>query len=215
MKSATLEQGIKVLSLISQKGTPCEQLQKLLASGLLPDLLDANLDVEIDRQSFQEAIRRKIQSSFRIQSVLLPRPADNEEFELTLEPTDPMEMVVVSGYDPFRWGFKGSEVSLPLTRRFKLVHVSYCFWVGEVQEKLRTHGSIPKGQWREAFKKAFPGSNGGAIGFADPSWLRPDGHALFPVLDSYCETWRSDFRLNTEVMGLDWISYWRWLVEVD
>jgi hypothetical protein len=58
MKNATLEQGTKVLTLISQKETPCEQLQNLLASGLLTDLLDANV-VEVNRDAFRKVIGLK------------------------------------------------------------------------------------------------------------------------------------------------------------
>ncbi len=57
-KDATLGQGIKMLTLIEQKETPCEQLQKLLASGLLADLLDANVD-EINRNAFRQFIGLK------------------------------------------------------------------------------------------------------------------------------------------------------------
>ncbi len=57
-KDATLGQGIKMLTLIEQKETPCEQLQKLLASGLLADLLDADVD-EINRNAFRQLIGLK------------------------------------------------------------------------------------------------------------------------------------------------------------
>ncbi|MDO8664011.1 MAG: hypothetical protein Q7K44_00445, partial [Candidatus Liptonbacteria bacterium] len=63
-KDATLGQGIKMLTLIEQKETPCEQLQKLLASGLLSDLLDADVD-GIDRDTFRRVIGLKpIEHSF-------------------------------------------------------------------------------------------------------------------------------------------------------
>jgi len=55
MKEATLGQGVKVLSLIEQKEIPREQLQKLIASGFLSDLLDANVD-GIDRDVFRQSI---------------------------------------------------------------------------------------------------------------------------------------------------------------
>ncbi len=58
MKDATLEQGTKVLTLISQQETPCEQLQKLLSSGLLADLLNANV-AEINRDEFRRVIGLK------------------------------------------------------------------------------------------------------------------------------------------------------------
>jgi len=53
MKLATLKQAGKVLKLVEETEIPLEQLQKLLASGLLSDLLKANLD-EINRHEFRK-----------------------------------------------------------------------------------------------------------------------------------------------------------------
>ena len=55
MKNVTLAQGNQVLNLILQKDVPCEQLQELLASGLLSDLLDANIQ-QVDRVKFREVL---------------------------------------------------------------------------------------------------------------------------------------------------------------
>jgi hypothetical protein len=52
MKTATLPQAVQVLDLIRAKEVPLEQLQNLLRSGLLSDLLDANVD-RIDRDKFR------------------------------------------------------------------------------------------------------------------------------------------------------------------
>ncbi len=57
-KDATLRQGIKMLTLIEQKEMPCERLQKLLASGLIADLLDANVDA-VNRNAFRQLIGLK------------------------------------------------------------------------------------------------------------------------------------------------------------
>lgn len=51
----TLRQGNQVLNLILQQQTPREQLQKLLASGLLSDLLSGNLD-GVDRNHFRKVL---------------------------------------------------------------------------------------------------------------------------------------------------------------
>ncbi|MEE8131502.1 MAG: hypothetical protein V3T98_00400 [Candidatus Paceibacterota bacterium] len=56
MKDVTLAQGNQVLNLILQKKIPTEQLQKLLASGLVSDLLDANLENGVDRNVFRRLI---------------------------------------------------------------------------------------------------------------------------------------------------------------
>lgn len=58
MKEATLKQAGKVLDLIAQKEISCEQLQKLLESGLFADLLVANIDL-MDRNTFRHALGLK------------------------------------------------------------------------------------------------------------------------------------------------------------
>lgn len=118
------------------------------------------------------------------QSVVIPSiPADGEVFELTLDQiVNPMEMVRGDGYDPTNWEFVGQQVE-PQTRRFKLVRVGYCRNLDEVRKKLIQYGDIPEGQWREAFKKAFPQNDGnGLVGFPDASWVLPNGSAFFPAL---------------------------------
>jgi len=52
---ATFGQAVKILNLVEQKEMPCDQLQKLLGSGLLSDLLEANIDV-IDRNAFRRLV---------------------------------------------------------------------------------------------------------------------------------------------------------------
>ncbi|MEK7553547.1 MAG: hypothetical protein AAB504_02605 [Patescibacteria group bacterium] len=56
MKEATLKQAGKVLEVIGE--TPCEQLQKILSSGLLSDLLSANVDL-VDRDVVRQALGLK------------------------------------------------------------------------------------------------------------------------------------------------------------
>lgn len=58
MKVATLAQGNQVLSLILQKKMPAEQLQELIESGFLSDLLDANIE-EVNRQEFRATVGLK------------------------------------------------------------------------------------------------------------------------------------------------------------
>lgn len=53
MKEATLAQGNQVLTLILQKRVPCVRLQALLSSGLLSDLLMADVG-PVDRGKFRE-----------------------------------------------------------------------------------------------------------------------------------------------------------------
>ncbi len=54
--NATLRQGIKILDLA--KNIPSEQVQKVIASGLLFDLLNANIDT-INRDAFREFVGLK------------------------------------------------------------------------------------------------------------------------------------------------------------
>lgn len=58
MKTATLEQGMKVQKMISDKGTPDEQLQWMLSSGALSDLLDAKPE-SFDREAYRRFLGLK------------------------------------------------------------------------------------------------------------------------------------------------------------
>ncbi len=69
MKDATLAQGNQVLNLILQKQTPAEQLQTLIQSGLLSDLLDANVE-EVNRDKFREVIGLRGPKVLKYQFVL-------------------------------------------------------------------------------------------------------------------------------------------------
>ena len=63
---ASWGQAANLLTLVSDKGTPAEQIQRLYSSGLLADLLDANVD-EVNRDEFRKVLGlgpvRKIVSS--------------------------------------------------------------------------------------------------------------------------------------------------------
>lgn len=138
-------------------------------------------------------------------------PADGVEFDLTLDfdapEADPIEMVRRDGYNsPEQWQFTGKKVSGVQTRRFKLVRVGPCQNLDEVRQNLAQYGDVPEGQWREAFKAAYSRPDGnGPIGFADPSWVRPDGFVFFPYVDS---DGGSDFYWADDGRAVGW----RWLV---
>ena len=138
-------------------------------------------------------------------------PADVVEFELTLDfdapENQPLEMVRLDGYNPEGWKFTGKKLSGIQIRRFKLVRVGHCLNLDEVRLKLAQYGrEVPEGQWRQAFKAAYPNPDGnGPIGFADPSWVSPLGRASFPFVDSVGGS------------GFSWAGCgrggrWRWLV---
>lgn len=144
-------------------------------------------------------------------------PADGIEFELALTTVDPMQMVRDSGHDPRGWRFSGLQV-IPQIRRFQLVRVdhgqnlTYSSNLGEVREKLKKHGDIPEGQWREAFKQTFPCYDGnGPIGFADHSWTFPGGGACFPALFGVGTGWSSDLIWANNCHS----NRWRWLVAIE
>lgn len=117
-------------------------------------------------------------------------PADGVEFELTLDfdapEVGPIAMVSADGYSsPEKWKFTGQKLSGIQTHRFKLVRVGDCRNLDEVREKLAQYGEVPAGQWRAAFKAAYPKPDGqGPIGFADPSWVYPVGFVGFPCVYS-------------------------------
>lgn len=145
-------------------------------------------------------------------AVSLPQgaiPADGVKFKLTIEATDPMEMLKSDGHDTSKWKFIGSRV-VSRTSRFKLVRVGSCRNLAEVRKKIYELGFIPEGQCREAFKKAFQNNNTNVvIGFADPSWVNSGVYFRFPVLQMIGKVWISSF-FDTESNFND---YWRWLVE--
>lgn len=131
-------------------------------------------------------------------------------FELTIDgEIDPLEMLVSGEFDPSEWRFIGAFLAGKQTCRFKLVDVGRSDNISEVREKLTKHGSIPEGQWREAFKAAYPEPDGrGPIGIADISWVPPIGKATFPYInaDGYCSfRWPVGYLLP---------EHWRWLVKV-
>lgn len=141
----------------------------------------------------------------------LTYPANGEIFTLTLNgddpANDPIEMVRTDGYDnPEQWKFTGKLIKGVQTRRFKLVSIGYCKELVEVIEKLKKHGEIPEGQWREALKKKFPKPDGKKpIGIADPSWVYPGGDVHFPFINS---NGNSHFYWSCSAYG----ESWNWLV---
>lgn len=53
--NASWQQAANLLTLVGNKGTPSEQIQKLYNSGLLADLLDANVD-KVNRDEFRKVL---------------------------------------------------------------------------------------------------------------------------------------------------------------
>ena len=56
MKDATLRQSAKILGIFED--TPCEQIQAILASGLLADLRDGNIH-EVNREEYRKILGLK------------------------------------------------------------------------------------------------------------------------------------------------------------
>jgi hypothetical protein len=140
-----------------------------------------------------------------------PYPNIDEEFELTLDGNDPRNqpLAMVSGdvHDSEKdWRHDGPTVTGNQTRKFRLVQVGYCSHWDELRQKLRDKGTIPEGQWRQAFLQAFPGHDGqGPVGVADASWVHPYGAASFPCV-------ASDGNPGFGWAVCDFDGGWRWLV---
>lgn len=140
----------------------------------------------------------------------IPHYADGEEFEMTLqpEPVRAIDMVANDGYGNSKeWRFTGTEITEPQTRRFKWQAVGYWQNFDEVLEKLKPHGNIPEGQWREAVKEIFQPDGQHTRGIPDFSWVSPRGGARFPCVyedgsSRFCWT------------GDGFVESWRWLVAV-
>lgn len=143
-------------------------------------------------------------------------PADGVEFVLTFNfdsrEANPLEMMYRDlrrwNLDVGRWkNFIGKKVAGVQIRAFKLVRAGCCCSnLDEVRQKLAQYGEIPEGQWCQAFKDAYPHSDGnGPVGIADPSWVLPNGVIVFPGVDS---GGTSGFYLADDVRG----ENWRWLV---
>jgi len=145
------------------------------------------------------------------QQTVVAAPAVGQEFELTLETVDPLEMVRRDGYNPKGWRYEGPTLTAPLTRRFKLENLGYCRDRGEASRKAK--GKLAHGQWREAFKAAFPMSAGSPVAFGgeDSKWLDPVGSVSLPVLYDDGVGWFSDFRWA----DFDFHARWLWLGECD
>lgn len=139
-------------------------------------------------------------------------PADDEEFELTLDgdAVDPIEMVRQSGFaNPEAWKLLGPRVTEMHVRRFKLVRAGYC--LGDLADVEQKAGKLAEGQWRETFRKKYPRPDGrGPIGFGGSEWMDPLGTHVFACLfGSGAERWRPFF---DGTGGFN--ESWRWLVEV-
>lgn len=136
-------------------------------------------------------------------------PADHEIFSLTItKPFTGLEMVRDDGFKDWRlWKFTGKEIATPQTKRFKLVLIGEQPNFEAVVRELKKHGRIPQGQWRKAFKEAFPETDGSLIGVADSSWVSPSGGVHFPCVAGYGNEY---FGWTGRGFGDDW----RWLVEV-
>ena len=136
-------------------------------------------------------------------------PEVGVKFMLTLDGADPKNQpIAMMRADDFIDDFQhcGPTVQGTVTKRFKLVNVESCRNLDEVKQRCAEHGTLPEGQWREAFKDAFPTPDRkGPIGVPDASWVDSLGGALFPFVDS---NGASGFNW----VGNEYSARWRWLV---
>lgn len=140
-------------------------------------------------------------------------PADGELFQLTLDASqaDPMAMVRGDGYDPKGWKFNGPALQGTLTGQFKLVRLGAVSSLTDARAKAHAMSvTLAEGQWREAFKAAYPHNDkGGPIAFGGETteWVHPSSRR-FPVLRDSGKSWRSSFHWADGGFG----DSWRWLV---
>jgi len=136
-------------------------------------------------------------------------PKNNEIFTLTIaEPFTGLEMVRNDGFHSWEeWKFTREEIITPVTKRFKLVSIGYQPNFEAVQQELTNYGKIPQGQWRKAFKKAYPKAHGTWIGVADSSLVDPYGFVSFPCVSDGGDK-------NFDWADRSFNDDWQWLVEV-
>lgn len=138
-----------------------------------------------------------------------PYPELGEEFELTLDgdhpDNQPTAMKRGDGNDG--WTYRGdSTVRGIVTKRFKLMKFGYRKEPGFVRREYAGHGTVPEGQWRQAFIATFPTHDGkGPVGIPDSSWQLGAGGYYFPCVN---KEGIADFYWGGH--GLD--KEWRWLV---
>lgn len=146
----------------------------------------------------------------------VPLPADGLVFQLMVVAftAHPMTMVRGDGYDPEGWKFNGTPLSQSQTNigQFKLVRLGPVSSLVHARVKAHAMGvTLAEGQWREAFKAAYPRNDkSGSIAFGGETseWVDSKGYRRFPVLLEHAKSGRSDFY---------WADYdcggsWRWLV---
>ena len=188
------------------------QLADFLSTGtkaltLLADQLGPDLAHKWAGKSelMQERILRVLREPMQIRHY-----ADGVAFSLTLDgdavENQPLEMVQSDRYAG-TWQHNGPTVKGRQTRTFKWVSVGYCDNFQELVAKLKKHGDIQEGQWREAVKATFEPDGEHPRGIADPSWVGPRGRAHFPSVLAYG---RSYFYWAERDFG----DVWRWLVAV-
>lgn len=147
-------------------------------------------------------------------SVRIPLPADGELFQLTLDASqaDPMAMVRGDGYEPTSWKFSGTALQGTPLRHFKLVRLGAVSGLADAHAKAHAMKcDLAEGQWREAFKAAYPHNDKGgplAFGGETTEWVNPGSRRDFPVLREGGEVWCSDFVWSGSGYG----GRWRWLV---
>lgn len=215
MEKATFDQAAHLLELVKQKerSGSCNWLQDLYDSGILSDVFDIPDPKKVNRAEVQRAfgLLPPVEIVPAATPSFLPVPADDEEFELTIngDEVDPLDMMQRDGFSD--WRFNGPLVSGTHTRRFKIVRAGgYCRDLAEVKQRV---GKLAEGQWREAFRKKYPRPDGcGPIGFGGSTWVAPYDHRRFPYLHESGGAWYSYFRWADSASFF--LGHWRWLVEV-
>lgn len=144
----------------------------------------------------------------------IPLPADGKLFQLTLDASlaEPMAMVRGDGYDPTGWKFNGPALKGSQSGQFKLVRLGAVTSLADARAKAHAMSvTLAEGQWREAFKAAYPNNDkAGPLAFGGEAteWVGPDSDRYFPVLREDGRAWGSHFHWA----GRDCGDGWCWLV---
>jgi len=134
-------------------------------------------------------------------------PQLNEEFKLELDADAPENSPIIgmvqvfaedSAKDPDGWRFTGTLLAGKLRGRFKLIRIDFEQGVEAAKAKFEAQGSIPAGQWMQAFIAAYPKSDGnGSVAIPDASWISPRGLAYYP-----CVGWKSKPHFSGACRGI-------------
>jgi len=188
--------------------------------GLLQLLLyHENNGFEADEKKIRIIYENGVQANtIREERKLNLHPETGEVFKLIYnsEEINYRPMTLVEAYDPAnckKWEHTGTpapHIDGLRTANFQLMYLGRCENWEDVQKKIvanSPHGGSPRGGILKEYMRVYPKPGGGrCVGVANARWIAPDGHRVFPYINS------------DGVLGFCWIKNcifdgrWRWIV---